>query len=74
VYLHDAEAWSLLVQHTAPIEVFLEVPSYLNALVRGLPMAVQEFRQRLIQETGLGGQSWSWTEQDHRELLIKSML
>jgi hypothetical protein len=75
VYLHDAEAcWSLLVQHTAPIEVFLAVPSYLNAMVRGLPMAVQEFRQQLTQEAELGGQPWSWTERDHSDLLLKSML
>ena len=75
VYLHDAEAyWSLLVQHTAPVEVFLDVPSYLNALVRGLPMAVQDFRRQLTQEPELGGQPWSWTAQDHNELLLKSML
>jgi hypothetical protein len=75
VYLHDAEAgWSLLVQHTAPIEVFLDVPGYLNALVRGLPMAVQEFRQQLAEEAELGGQPWSWTAQDQSELLLRSML
>jgi hypothetical protein len=74
-YLHDAEAgWSLLVQHTAPVEVFLDVPSYLNALVRGLPMAVQEFRQQIAEEAELGGQPWSWTAQDHGELLMRSML
>lgn len=75
VYLHDAEAgWSLLVQHTAPIEVFLDVPGYLNALVRGLPMAVQEFRQQLAEEAELGGQPWGWTAQDQSELLLRSML
>ncbi len=75
VYLHDAEAgWSLLVQRTTPIEVFLDTPTYLNALVRALPMAVQEMRQKLAQETVLGGEPWSWNPQDHNQLLIRSML
>lgn len=75
VYLHDAEVgWSLLVQRTTPVEVFLDSPNYLAALVRGLPMAVQEFRQELAQETHLGGESWTWTAQDHSDLLIRSML
>ncbi|MDP9459911.1 MAG: hypothetical protein M3Q22_06575 [Actinomycetota bacterium] len=75
VYLHDAEAgWSLLVQRTTPIEVFFDSPSYLNALVRGLPMAVQEMRQQIAQETALGGQPWRWNPQDHNDLLIRSLL
>lgn len=73
VYLHDAETgWSLLVQRTTPIEVFLDAPSYFNALVRGLPMAVQEFRTQLAQETTLGGLPWHWS--DRNDLLTRSML
>ena len=75
VYLHDAQAgWSLLVQRTTPVKVFLDCPDYLNAIVRALPMAVQEFRQTIAQETQLGGQPWTWTEQDHSDLLVRSML
>ena len=75
VYLHDAEVgWSLLVQRTTPVEVFLDSPSFLSALVRGLPMAVQEFRRELAQETHLRGEPWTWTAEDRSSLLIRSML
>lgn len=75
VYLHDADdSWSLLVQHTAPIQVFFDAPGYLNELVRGLPMAAQELRRQVAQETGLGGEPWSWTAHDHSALLLKSLL
>jgi hypothetical protein len=75
VYLHDAEAgWSLLVQRTTPIEVFLDSPSYLSGLVRGLPSAVGEMREQIAQETALGGRPWRWEPQDHNDLLIRSLL
>jgi|ERR1035437_5465336 hypothetical protein len=75
VYLHDAEVgWSLLVQRTTPVEVLLDSPNFMSSLVRGLPIAVQEFRQELAQETHLGGEPWTWTAQDHSDLLIRSML
>lgn len=75
VYLHDAEVgWSLLVQRTTPLQVFVDSPAYLNAQIRGLPKAVQELRGEIAEKTELGGQPWSWTAEDQRNLLNRSMI
>jgi len=75
VYLHDAEAgWSLLCQRTTPLEVFLDVPQFLEAVVRGIPSAAREMRDELRNERTLGGQDWQWTAEDHQGLLFRSMI
>jgi hypothetical protein len=75
VFLHDAEVgWSLLVQRTTPVEVFLDSPTFLSALVRGLPVATAEYREELAQVTSLGGAPWVWTAEDHSNLLLRSVL
>jgi hypothetical protein len=75
VFLHDAAAgWALILQVTLPIEVLLDVPSYFSALVRGMPGVVSEYRATIAERWELGGQPWTWTPEDHKSLLIRSMM
>lgn len=75
VYLHDAEiGWALLVQQTHPIELLLDVPQYFNNCVRALPRVVIEYRKAIPEKWDLGGRPWEWTPEDHKSLLIRSMM
>jgi hypothetical protein len=75
VFLHDAEiGWSILVQQTHPIEVVLDVPEFFIGNVRSIPQIVAQYRETLAKEWSLGGRPWAWNEEDHRALLMSSML
>jgi hypothetical protein len=75
VFLHDATVgWALILQVTLPIEVLLDVPAYFSALVRGMPGVVSEYRATVAERWELGGQPWTWTPEDHKSLLIRSMM
>lgn len=75
VYLHDADiGWALLMQQTHSIELLLEVPQYFNNCVRGLPQVVIEYRNIISENWDLGGRPWEWAPEDHKALLIRSMM
>jgi hypothetical protein len=75
VFLHDASVgWALLLQVTLPIEVLLDVPAYFSALVRGMPGVVTEYRATVAERWELGGRPWTWSPEDHKSLLIRSMM
>ncbi len=75
VYLHDAEiGWALIMQQTHPIELLLDVPEYFTNCVRALPRVVIEYRNTIPERWDLGGRPWEWTAEDHKALLIRSMM
>jgi hypothetical protein len=75
VFLHDAQiGWALIMQQTYPIELLLDVPQYFSNCVRALPQVVVEYRNTIAEKWDLGGRAWSWTEEDHHALLIRSMM
>jgi len=76
VYLHDADAgWSLLMQQTIPVELALDVPPFfVNFCVKALPQVVANYRQTATEKWTLGGRPWQWNTDDHKDLLIRSMM
>jgi hypothetical protein len=76
VFLHDAEiSWALIMQQTHPIELLLDVPEYFATCVRALPQVVIGYRNTIAEKwEQLGGRPWSWIEEDHKGLLIRSMI
>jgi hypothetical protein len=75
VFLHDAPVgWALMLQVTLPIEVLLDVPAYFSALVRGMPGVANEYRATTAERWELGGRPWRWTPEDHKSLLLRSMV
>jgi hypothetical protein len=75
VYLHDAElAWDLMMQQSHPIDLLLDVPQYFSTCVRVLPQIVTEYRKDIPGKWDLGGRPWEWTTDDHRTLLLRSLL
>jgi len=75
VFLHDADvAWALIMQQTFPLDLMLQAPGFFVSSVRGVPRVVLAYREELAESGELGGRAWSWTEQEHEELLIRSML
>lgn len=75
VYLHDAEVgWALIVQQTYPIQLLTAVPQFFNNCVRGMPQVVIDYRSEIPEKWNLGGRPWEWTTEDHKSLLIRSMM
>jgi hypothetical protein len=75
VYLHDAPiGWALLMQQTHPVELLLDMPQYFNSRIRALPKVVREYRQTVGEKWNLAGRPWEWTAEDHKGLLIRSMM
>jgi len=74
-YLHDANAgWDVLVQHTYPVELLLDVPPFFQAAITGLPRQAQEARTQFASECSIGGEPYRWNDEDVGRLLIRSML
>lgn len=75
VYLHDAEVgWALLMQQTLPVELLLDVPAFFVNCVKALPQMTISYRQTIAEKWDLGGRPWQWTSEDHKGLLIRSMM
>lgn len=75
VFLHDAaDGWAILTQQTHSIELLMDVPEHLFGNVRGLPQVAAQYRADIAEKWALGGQAWGWNDEDHKSLLIRSML
>lgn len=75
VFLHDAEkGWAILTQQTLPIELLLDAPAHLVGVVRALPQVAKNYRESLTEKAALGGEPWSWNDEELGQLLIRSMM
>jgi hypothetical protein len=74
VFVHDAEVgWDIVLQTSFPLQVLLDAPGYLRAMVVGLPDVATEARHQLL-DSGVGGVAYRWERADLQRLLIRSMI
>lgn len=74
VYLHDAEVgWDVVIQHSLPMQLLLDVPPFFNACLRPTAAAAAEARAE-FSELGLGGTPHRWSDEDRKRLLMRSIV
>jgi hypothetical protein len=74
VFLHDAEAgWDVLMQQRLLTDLLLADLSTFKSLIELLPRAAQSARAKFA-EANLGGQMYTWTNDDIRRLLLRSVM
>jgi hypothetical protein len=74
VFLHDAEAgWDVLIQHSFPVQLLLDVPPFFKASLEPTTGAAAEARAE-FSELGLGGMPHRWCDEDRKRLLMRSIV
>ncbi len=75
VFLHDADiGWDIIIQCTYPVQLLVDVPPFLQAMLKGIPLQANEVRNEFTTLDDLGGTAYLWNEDDVQRVFMRSMV
>jgi hypothetical protein len=73
-FLHEADSgWDVIVQHSHLLQIFVDAPAFLQALLEPTLAAIAEARPKFTQR-GAGGWPYLWDEENRHRLLYRSLI